>query len=295
MWLLFLLQQAGAQDLEPRAYSVSPIGTAFVGVAFGRSSGDVLFDPTIPVTNVKATFYSPGFGMGQTFALFGRQALATVVLPYAWGTVTGNVGEQQGSISRSGMPDITTRFSINLRGSPALTPREFARRKPHGLVIGTSLTMTAPSGQYGNNKLINLGTNRWSFKPEVGISIPVKRIDIDAYAGVWLFTENASFYPGYSSRTQAPLVAVQSHVSYTVRRGLWAALDYTWYGGGASTVNGGSPTDRQANTRAGATLSLPLHKGHSFKVAYSSGVSGTVGSKFNKVLFGWQYVWFDRR
>ena len=295
MWLLSLLYRAGAQELEPRAYSVSPIGTSFVGMAFGRSSGDVTFDPTIPITNVKATLYFPGMGLGQTFPLFRRQALITAVIPYAWGTVSGDVHEQQGSISRSGMPDIKTRLSINLRGSPALTPREFARRKPRGLVIGTSLTMTAPSGQYSNEKLINLGTNRWSFKPEVGISVPVKRFDLDAYAGVWLFTENASFYPNYSSRTQAPLVAVQSHVSYTVRRGLWAALDYTWYGGGAVTVNGGTPTERQSNSRAGATLSLPVHKGHSMKIAYSSGVSGNIGSKFNTVSVGWQYVWFDRR
>lgn len=154
--------------------------------------------------------------------------------------------------------------------------------------------MTAPSGQYDNTKLINIGTNRWSFKPEIGISYPIKRVDLDFYAGAWFFTANQSFYPGHSSRTQDPLPALQAHASYTLRRGLWAAVDATWYSGGASTVNDGTPSQRQNNSRLGATFSYPFARGHSFKISYSSGVTGNIGSKFNTVAGAWQYVWFGR-
>ena len=293
--ILLSVGKMSAQDLEPRAYSASPIGTSFVGVGFGRSSGDISFDPTIPITNVKATVYSPALGLGQTFGVLGRQALLTVALPYAWGNVTGDVGNEEGSVYRSGLADVKARFSINLRGSPAMTPKEFAKRPQRSFIIGTSLTMTAPAGQYSGEKLINLGTNRWSFKPEVGVSYPVKKLDLDLYAGAWFFTDNGDFYPGQLSRSQALLTAIQAHVSYTVRRGLWVAVDSTWYGGGASTVEGGTPTERQSNSRLGATASLPLAKGQSIKIAYSSGVSGTIGSKFNTISGGWQYVWFDHR
>jgi Putative MetA-pathway of phenol degradation len=286
---------SGAQDLEPRAYSASPVGTSFAGVGFGRSSGDISFDPTVPITNAHATLYSPALGLGQTFGVFGRQALFTAALPYAWGTASGDVGNNAESVYRSGLADVKARLAVNLRGSPALSVREFAKRSHRKFIIGSSLSITAPSGQYGSTKLINIGTNRWSFKPELGVSYPVKKFDLDLYASGMFFTTNYNFYTGQSVRTQAPLTAIQAHVSYTVRPRLWAAFDATWYGGGASTVDGGAPSERQSNSRLGATISLPLRKQQSLKVNYSSGVSGRIGSKFSTISVGWQYVWFDHR
>jgi hypothetical protein len=286
---------AAGQDLEPRAYSASPVGTTFAGLGFGRSSGDISFDPTVPITNASATLYSPVLGFGQTFALLGRQSLITLGLPYAWGNASGDVGNSQQSIYRSGLADIKTRFSINLRGNPAMGYREFAMRPRRNFIIGTSLTMTLPTGQYDNTKLINIGTNRWSFKPEIGVSYPLKKVDLDFYAGAWFFADNRSFYTGRSTRSQAPLTALQAHASYMVRRGLWVAVDSTWYGGGAVTVDNGTPSERQSNSRLGATASIPLAKRQSFKITYSSGVSGRIGSKFTTIAGGWQYVWFDHR
>ena len=89
--------------------------------------------------------------------------------------------------------------------------------------------MTAPSGQYNSAKLINLGTNRWSFKPEVGVSVPTGRWEFDGYVGVWLFARNNDFFPGGRTRSQDPLIALQGHASYTIRPRLWLAVDATWY------------------------------------------------------------------
>jgi hypothetical protein len=219
----------------------------------------------------------------------------TAALPYAWGTITGDVGDQSGSVYRSGMADIKTRLSFKLRGVPAMGAREFAKTSHRNFIVATSLSMTWPTGQYGSTKLINLGTNRWSFKPEIGISYPVKRVDLDLYAGATFFTENSSFYTGQAVKTQDVLTSLQGHVSYTVRPRLWVAMDSTWYGGGATHTNGGPAVGRQGNSRLGGTVSVPLWKGQSLKVSYSSGVSGDVGAKFNTLGVGWQYVWLDRR
>ncbi|MEG9432090.1 transporter [Terriglobus sp. ADX1] len=173
-----------------------------------------------------------------------------------------------------------------------MTPREFVQRGGHGVIVGTSLAFVAPSGQYDNTKLINIGSNRWAFKPEIGVSLPVKKLDLDLYAGAWFFTANNSFYTGHATRTQTPLTTVQAHVSYTVRRGFWLAVDSTWYGGGRVTVSNGPPQERQNNSRLGVTASLPLSRGNSFKIAYSNGVSGTIGSNFSTISGGWQYAWF---
>lgn len=288
---LLIPARGTAQDMEPRVYSASPVGTSFLQIGFGRSNGDISFDPTIPITNVKATLDSLPIGISHTFGLFGRQTLFSAGLPYVWGNVTGQVGEQSGKVTRSGLGDLRLRYSVNLHGSPALSPKEFARNK-RTYLIATSLTVQAPSGQYGSTKLINIGANRWAFKPEVGFSYPVRRLYLDVYAGAWLFTDNSSFYPGTANRSQEPTTALQSHVSYTIRPGLWGAFDATWYGGGAVSVNDGPATDRQSNSRIGATVSIPLPARQSIKVAWSSGVSGTIGADFTTLSISWQRVWF---
>lgn len=288
--LVFISERGMAQDMEPRVYSASPVGTSFLQIAYARNSGDITFDPTIPITNVQATFYTPTVGVSHTFGLLGRQSLLSAAIPYVWGNITGEVGTQSGKVYRSGLGDMRARYSVNLHGSPALSPKEFAQNR-RTYIIATSLTVQAPSGQYGSTKLVNIGANRWAFKPEVGFSYPLRRLYLDLYAGAWLFTSNNSYYPGTATRSQAPTTALQAHVSYTVRRGLWAAFDATWYGGGAVSTNGGPSTDRQSNSRMGATVSFPLPAGQSIKAAYSSGVSGTIGADFNTVSISWQKVW----
>ena len=284
---------AAAQELEPRAYSASPIGANFLLVGIGRSSGDVVFDPTVPITDVHADINAATVGVGRTFNLAGRQALVTAALPYAWGDISGRVAEQAQSITRSGLTDARLKVSVNLWGTPALKPAEFVRHPPR-TNIGTSLSVTPPSGQYLADKLINIGTNRWAFKPEIGLSHPRGRWWLELAGGVWLFTSNDQFYPGEALRTQAPLFVFQSHVSYNVTRRAWAAFDATWYGGADVSVNGGPPASRQNNTRVGGTLSLPVGARQSLKIAYSTGASTRTGSDFSTIAVAWQYLWFDR-
>ena len=289
--LLAVRAPAGAQELEPRAYSASPVGANFVVALLSRSAGDVVTDPTLPVTDVSARIGSFALGYGRTFDLFGRQALATAALPYAWGKAEGNVGEDRRSITRSGLADMRAKLSVNLYGNPAMSPQEFAKTS-RGVLVGASLSISAPTGQYDPTRLVNLGTNRWGFKPEVGISFPWRKFDFDVYTGVVFFTGNSSFYPGTSRRTQDPIGTVQLHGSYTFRPGLWLALDGTWYGGGAARVNDGAPTARLSNSRVGATISVPLGKRQSLKANYSTGASVRAGQDFNTVALAWQFLWF---
>ena len=284
-----------AQQLEPRAYSPSPVGTSFLAVGLARSSGGVTFDPSVPITDVQATLYATFIGVGRTFGLFGRQSLINAALPYVWGDVSGQVGEQSASITRSGLAPVHFRLAFNILGSPALKPKEFAATKHDKFILAASLSVDTPTGQYSSAKLINLATNRWTFRPEIGFSQPIKKLNVDLYTAANLFTTNESFYPGNSTRSQDVLGSIQAHLSYTVRRGLWLAFDSTWYGGGAVHVNGGPGMSRQSNTRLGGTASLPIGKLQSIKVAYSSGVTARAGTSFKSVGVSWQCIRFDRK
>ena len=281
---------ASAQQLEPRAYSPSPVGVNFLGVGYLYSSGGVVLDPSLPIQNVHAKVSTAFPYYGRTFGLFGREASVTLTTPYAWGTVHGNVEEMSRSVNRSALADPQLRFAVNLIGGPALEPMEFFKREPE-TTLGTSLVVVAPFGQYDSSKLINLGANRWAFKPELGLSHPVGNWGFEFYTGVWLFTANDDFFGGHVKR-QDSLTTYQTHVVYTIRPRLWAAFDFTYYAGGTTTVDGQGNNDRQDNTRGGLTLSLPVARSQSLKLTYANGVSTRVGSSFQTIGVGWQLLWF---
>jgi hypothetical protein len=285
---------ASAQDMEPRAYSASPVGANFLVVVATRSTGAVLLDPAIPVTDINATVNGFALGLGHTFNLFGKLGLVSVALPYAVADVTGKVMENAAEVHRSGLADSRLKLSVNLYGNDAMSPREFAAA-PTRTVVGASLAVTAPTSQYSSTKLINLGTNRWSVKPEVGVAVPSGHWDFDAYLGLVFYTDNTDFYPGVVDRSQDPLWSVQGHVSYTIRPRLWIAGDATWYHGGSAQNEGGNPSPALNNARGGVTVSVPVLKRYSLKVAYGSGVVARTGTDFRTFSVAWQALWLSPR
>jgi hypothetical protein len=284
---------AWAQEMEPRAYSPSPVGTNFMVVALGNSGGGVLFDPTLPVTDVNANLDSANIGYARAIRIGRLQGLVAGGVPYIIGTVDGKVAEQAREIRRSGLGDLRLKFSLNLLGTRAMNREEFVKA-PKKTIFGVSLTVQAPTGQYDPAKLINLGNNRWAFKPEVGVSVPVGNWFLDAYLGAWFFTNNDQFYTGNSTRQQDPLTVLQAHASYVFKSRAWLAIDGTWYGGGSSTVNSSPPSERQSNSRFGATFAAPITHGQSIKFALSTGATTRTGTDFDSILVAWQFMFFDR-
>ena len=292
--LLLCPTRGTAQELEPRAYSATPVGANFAGVTYQRSWGSLLFDPSVPITDAKADLDGFTLAYGRTFGLAGVQALVVAGLPYIHGEFRGKVVGSDSSTTRSGAGDMRVKLSVNLIGGRALERQDFARRTPSPVVAGVSLTLSAPTGQNSPDRLINLGANRWGFKPEAGLSWNVRsRWYADLSAGTWFFTDNPEAYPaGTARRQQDPLSSVQTHVSYSFARRSWAALDGTWFWGGASSTNGGPATARQDNKRVGAIVALGLTPSQSVKLAYSYGASTRVGDDFGTAGVAWQVLWF---
>ena len=280
---------AGAQELEPRAYSPSPVGLNIALLSYLYSSGGVVTDPSVPVQNIDAKINTGVLYYGRTFGLLGRSANASVLLPYAWGRISGDVFEERREVTRAGLADLRLRFAVNLLGAPALSPKEFATRPPR-TTLGVSLTVGAPSGQYDEARLINLGSNRWAFKPEIGLSHPMGPWVFDLYAGAWFFTPNNDFFGGVR-RTQQPIGVVQGHVSYVFRPGLWLAANGTWYSGGKTTIDGVGKEDLQKNTRVGVTLAVPFGRSQSAKLSWATGATTRLGSDFDTYAIAWQYRW----
>jgi hypothetical protein len=292
--LLVVAASASAQDLDPRAYAVAPVDSTFLVTGFGVSHGSVVTDPALPIGDINATVATPLLGVARSFSLFGKTAQAFGALPYSWADVSGNVGEDRRNIARSGLSDLRLRFSVLVRGAPAATVSEIAKA-PRRTIVGTSLTMVAPTGEFFSGKLINLGAHRWAYRPELAVSQPLgARWLLDSYAGIWLFTDNTSFYPGTSVRTQSPMGAFQAHVSYNFKRQVWAAFDATYYVGGRTTINALANNDRQSNARIGGTFAMSIGSRHSIKLAVSRGAIVRFGANFTTFSFGWQSGWVPR-
>ncbi|MGE5361509.1 MAG: transporter [Bacteroidales bacterium] len=289
--LLLLATPMSAQDLDPRAYARAPVNVTFLITGFSVSHGGVVTDASLPLTDVHATVETPSLGIARSFALFGKTAQAFAALPYSWAQISGNVVGEARQTTRAGLSDMRVRLSVLVRGAPAASLLEIAKA-PRRTILGASVTVVAPTGQFFPDKLINLGTNRWTVKPEFAVSKPMgQRWLLDAYAGLWLFSANNSFYPGTSERTQGPIGAFQAHLSYTLARQLWTAFDATYYIGGRTTVNGLVNDDRQSNSRIGATLALAVGRRHSVKLAVSRGAIIRYGADFSTFSIGWQTGW----
>jgi len=291
LYCAWCLAPVEAQELEPRAYSPSPVGVNFFLLSGARSTGEVLTDPSVPVQDVEAKLNMGISGYGRTFGILGHQASILLVVPYVWGDISGEVFEEARSVTRSGIGDTKLRLAVNLIGGDALTPKEFMTRTPK-TTLGASLSISAPTGQYDPDKLINIGTNRWAFKPEIGLTIPHGPWMFDVFAGVWLFSANPDFFGGVH-REQDPMPTLQGHVSYTFRPRLWLAFDSTYYFDGETSANGVPAGDRKENSRVGLTLSLPAGKKQSIKFSYSRGATARLGSNFTTFGVAWQYTWLD--
>jgi hypothetical protein len=282
---------ASAQELEPRAYSNAPVGTSFAIVGYTRLSGPVLPDPSVPITDLTARVDILTAGYARFVDAFGRTANFAIVLPYVNADFSGAIGEATREAHRGGLGDLHLRGAINLFGHPALTPAQFLLR-PDALSGGASLSVVAPTGQYEGSRLINIGTNRWALKPELGLSYPIGNWFTEAAAGVWTFTQNDDFFGGHR-RNQEPLAVYQLHAGYNFRRGLWLALNMGRYVGGRTSIDGAAKDDEQHNSRVGVVLSAPIARGWSAKIAYSKGTVVRAGGDYSIATAALQYRWLD--
>jgi len=285
------LSRCPGQDLAPRAYLITPVHSNAVTLVYSLFDGNILLDGAVPITDSRARVNVAVFSYTHSLKFLGRSANVSASVPYGIGYFRGDVLGAKKVAYRSGLLDSTLRVSVNIKGGPAMSEPEFARWR-QTTIIGASLRLFIPNGQYDPTTIINYGTNRWALKPEVGYSRRLYNWILDAYGGVWFYTVNHSFFPGASIQSQNPVGALEGHVSYDFRPRLWVSLDGNFWFGGSTSLNGvQNPVTRQSNSRVGFTLSIPFRTHQSIKISYSDGTYVRYGGNFANVSVGWQYSW----
>jgi hypothetical protein len=280
---------ARAQSIEPRAYSAAPTGVNFLIGGYADSKGGPSIDSSLPLVDPKIEYSGPITAYARSLDLWGKSAKVDVIVPY--GRLSGSAMFDGQPVGREvqGFSDPLMRLSAILYGASAMTLGQF-RSYRQDLVVGASLQVSAPLGGYDPGKLLNLGANRWAFKPEIGVSKALGPWTLEAQGAVTLYTDNREFYGG-GVRSVAPLYSAQTHVVYSFRSGIWGSLDGTFFTGGRTTVNAVNKADLQRNWRVGATLALPVNPRNSVKLYASSGVSARTGNNYDLIGAAWQYRW----
>jgi len=281
---------AAAQELETRYYTNIPVGLNLLQLGLARSTGNILIDQSLPVEGLDATLNLTQVKYGRTIDFFGKAGKVEALLPFAFGHWEGveiGVGDRERDIN--GLADARFTLNVNFVGSPALRPREF-RDYRQKTIVGAVLQVVAPTGKYDPSKLINIGANRWSLKSEVGVSHAMGRWYVEGATTLWLFTDNRDYFGG-QTLSQEAILAVQGHVVYSFRPGLWLGFDVGYLDGGTTTIDGRQLNTLQSNSRAGLTLQVPFAKRHGIRVAFSRGVRTRIGADFTTLVLGYQVMW----
>jgi hypothetical protein len=286
-WVL-LGTRVEAQDVQPRVYTPAPVGVNLVTVAYTYSTGALLVDKTIPIEGAESDIHGLALAYSRSIGILGMAGRADVLVPFAAGEWVGEVDRTSQTTSRTGVGDPVVRFAVFFLGAPALNREEFAGFRPK-TIVGATLRLGVPLGQYDATRLINLGSHRWTVSPQLGVSHLAGRIFLEATAGVWLFSDNGAFL-GTSTMSQDPLVTIQGHVGYRVPRGLWIAASSRQSLGGAVSVDGGERQVMEANNRVGVTLGVPLGRRYALRFAGTTGLTTTVGNDYRTVSALWQVV-----
>lgn len=285
-------QHAAGQELEARAYAANPVGARFVVATYARSDGDMLLNASSPIEDFEIGADTYSAGIGGTFGVWNRLASVALGAPYVDGTATGLLNGVPERVDRAGLGDLRLRLALSLLPGSAQSVTEFMRNPPDR-TLGVSLVISAPTGEYFDDKLINIGTNRWAVRPEVGGSRRFGRWNVEGSVGTWLYGDNDEFL-GSRTRSQDPITSLQANLSYTFAPRLWLGVSGTWYTGGTTSVDDVSDRNRQENSRAGVTLALPLSPQNSIKLAWSKGVTARFGGDLESWSLSWQYLWFNK-
>ena len=286
----FCLAHAYAQEIDPRAYANLPKDMNVAVAAYALARGHVLSDPSLPIKDFKITSHNFVLGYVRTFALANKLARVNAVLPFVSMAGQLQFRGQDTSGSRTGFGDARVQFAINLVGSPALAAKDF-RSYAQKTVVGIGLITSIPTGLYYADKTINIGTNRWAFKPEIGISRRFKHLYMDGYIGIWLYTNNSK-YQGSKLLQQEPVVSAQLHASYYFKNRMWASINSTWFDGGQTKIDNSSYGDRLDHWRIGASWGVPVAKKQTLKLQFHFTVHTRYGKSYQLVALSYQYAFF---
>lgn len=282
-----------SQDVEPRRWANMPLGLNAVGVGYAFTSGDVFFDPLLGAEDV--TYKSNAFVASyiRPFNLWNKLARIDVQIPFVTAKWDGLLSGVPTSVERTGFADPRIRFSLNLTGPPPGSIqelKEYRSNNPVFTTFGVSLAITLPFGEYFNDKLINLGANRFVIRPQAGFVHYWGPWSFELTGSLLLYTINNDFFNGQQQKRD-PMFAFQTHLIRQFAKRYWASLSVGYNQGASSVVNNQFNDDQRANFVTAASIGASFSGNQGVKLAYIfSDTQNDIGSTTNTLLLTWSIL-----
>jgi hypothetical protein len=291
-WLLWLAlaSLADAQFTDPRNYENTPVGVNQIELQYDYARSNASIDPTIVITGAHLNLNQGTIAYTRYFNLFGRMAWFSPSIPLA--ELDGAVEGTNVSESIAGAGDTGYEFAVLFKGGRALSPEQFESYKPT-TTLGVSLSVTAPTGLYSPNRILNLGSDRWSFRPEIGLMHPFgpeKKWAVDLYANSYFYTQNPS-YRGSLILRQGPLPAFEGHISYQFFEKLLASFDTRYSFRGDTSLNGIGQNDGQKNFILGTEEIYSLNNQNQFTFIFETVLVHVNGAATRGFAVRYDYFW----
>ena len=282
--------QVYAQFTEAHHYDNTPVGVNQLELAYTYGRSDTSLDTSLIVTGAKLNLNQGTIDYTRYFGLFRRLVWVEASVPFAG--LNGSVAGTNIQNSATGAGDSSYAVAALLKGGPALSVAEFAKYKPT-TTVGVSLTITAPTGLYSPNKVLNLGSERWSFRPEFAVSHPFgheQKWEFDAYANAGFYTDNA-FYHRVEILRQQALPGLEGHISYFFTDSLWISLDTRYSFRGTTFVNGVNQNNAQQNFGLGSEVNVSLNPRNSLVFAFAKALVHQNGPTYTGFAVKYNYTW----
>jgi hypothetical protein len=285
-----LLNVSSAQELEPRRWAHVPVDTNFIGVGYIRTDGDVLFDPVLRIEDATVNINTVMTSYLRSFNWSGKTARIDVRVPYQKATWKGLLDGSPATAVREGFGDPRIRLSLNFIGAPALRGEDFqAYSASHttNTVVGGALAISLPLGQYKEDKLLNLGQNRFYVRPQIGAVHTRGPWSFELTGSAFFYTDNDEFLNN-STREQDPLFTLQAHIMRSFSHGIWASLSAGVVRAGQSSINGEDKDDKRDDSLYALSAGVPASGTSSFKITYAKGrTHKAVGSDADNIAIGY--------
>jgi hypothetical protein len=294
--LLFIATAAEAQELEPRRWNHLPKDANFHGAVYAYVDGDLSFDPVLQIDDATVELHTLGLKYIRTFEVLGRSARIDLAGAYQEGTWKGTLAGAPAREDRSGWADPIARLAVNLYGAPPLEGKEYASygaRLETETIVGAAVAVHFPLGEYMDDKLINLGTNRFTIRPQLGVVHNRGPWGYELTGSVWIFTDNDDFFGG-SKLEYDPLYTIQGHVVYHFTPGFWVGGGLAYGIGQEATVDGDGKNDRKENLLFSASAGYAVTRNFALKVGYLGTRSfADTGIEFDSFVAAATFFWAD--
>jgi hypothetical protein len=278
------------QFTDPRTYANAPVDVNQLELDYAYATTDASIDTSLIVAGAHLDVNQATVAYTRTFGMLQRHAWVKASVPFA--SVTGSVSGTNLSRSVSGAGDASLEIAALLVGGPALSVADFENY--HATTsCGVSLTITGPTGKYDPNRVLNLGSDRWSFKPQLGVSHPFgpdQKWVADGYLYMYFFSDNTEYH-GRQILRQEPLPGFEGHISYNITPDLWVSLDANYAFRGNTVVDGVDQNDAQKSLTVGTEANWTINSRNALAFVFAKAAVHDNAPAYTGVALKYFYSW----